>query len=113
MDISRMVWLIWGSLINELDSFMMSVDFCNAPVTFKRASSVSARASEMGSWMLTQLLRQLVADRAQAGLADGKPVLLLVASDHFPCQYAGRLYITLVCQLLHGLPRFVRGNIKL
>jgi uncharacterized protein with PQ loop repeat len=37
MLISRMVWLIAGSLINSFESFMISVDFCKDPVTFNMA----------------------------------------------------------------------------
>ena len=32
--ISRIDWLICGSLTNEFDAFMISVDFCSVPVTF-------------------------------------------------------------------------------
>lgn len=39
MLISRMVWLTWGSLISELDNFIISVDFCRDPVTFAMASN--------------------------------------------------------------------------
>jgi hypothetical protein len=38
MLISRIVWLIWGSLMRAFDSFMISVDFCSEPVTLTIAT---------------------------------------------------------------------------
>jgi hypothetical protein len=52
MLISRMVWLTWGSLISELDNFMISVDFCRDPVTFAIASDAIKLTSDTRIYLL-------------------------------------------------------------
>ena len=93
---------------------MISVDFCNVPVTFAMAGAGCQTVLKLAQTEpRTQLLLQLVSYRPQPRLTDGQSVLLLITPHDLPCQYPRRLDVTLRRELLHRLPRLARRGINL
>lgn len=131
MLISRIAALIWGSLIRSLVSFMISVDFCNDPVTFVKATKnrISYRVTGVcrqnweswgasvvvvavqvkGCLRLTELILKLYSNGPKARFANAHPVAHLVASDHLLCKHTRILHVPAFRQVLElpfGLVRF-------
>jgi hypothetical protein len=102
-DMACMVFDSSGSLISELESFMISVDFCSVPVILSVAAhriSEPGRAKREQEGVRTELVLQLHLDRRQLGLRRMQSVLLPPRPDDLPRQYPRVLGLALARELL-------------